>query len=180
MRSVRDEIRYHVALALEGLSWPAPTKIYKGWVESEKFVSPSVTVLMGPAQRDPARGIWAIDETGPDTVGVTFIQSKITLPITLEMYTPNRTMQAENMPLIRALFYPPAAGLQAEPPAPGLELVLGGHHNAFARVNLLDDNAPDETEGGMFRARFELECMTHEMTRAEYLKSTFSHDLTTE
>jgi len=181
VKSVRDEIRYHVALALEGIAWPELTKIYKGWVENEKFVAPSVTVLLGPGARVPARGVWAREEVAPDTVAVTFIQSKITLPVTLEMYTPNRTMQSAYMPLIRALFYPPALpGSTNEPPAPGLELTLDEHFGAFARVVLLDDEAPEETEGGIFRARFELECMTHEMTRTEYLKSTFSHDLTTE
>jgi len=176
------EIPYHLqqsVLAESSLS--GLSDVFLGWVKNSEFTTPSLSIVTGDVQRTDANGIECTKDVDPDTVAVFYRDSKVVLPLTLELYATSKTERMNFAEPVRKLFHPDPSGSQAREPDRYLTRTLDGHHDAEAHLRLRD-STPSDGEGvreGYFRRTYEVMAETVELTRHEYEKATFSANLET-
>lgn len=187
-RTVEDEVRHHVAAALESVSWPIsdPVEVYRGWVGGKRFVTPSLTVTTSDFERIKTVPE-AVDETitdhdgdGTDEVVVTWRQASVEGSVSIDCYTETKTQRADLGPELREVFVPPPADKQSKP-REGLGLTLDEHLDAFARVRL-QDFTPVDDEGanrGYYRLQISLAAEAEQLRRYVYEQAQYDTSQTT-
>ncbi|MFB6373333.1 MAG: hypothetical protein ABEN55_09515 [Bradymonadaceae bacterium] len=175
-RPVDDEIPYHLQEAI--LADPALShlEVFLGWVRNTEFEVPSISIVPGDVDRTDTHGIERIDPVDTDTVAVFFRDTTVTLPLTLELYTTDKTERSKLTEPIRKLFHPDPPDKTSDPPGRHLELTLDKHHGAEAFL-YLRNSEPSDSEGvseGYFRRTFNVVAETVELTRHEYERATIT------
>jgi len=177
-RPVEDEIPYHLQEALLADSSLSHLEVFLGWVRNTEFEVPSISIVPGDVDRTDAHGIERIDTVDSDTVAVFFRDTTVELPLTLELYTTDKTKRSELTEPVRKLFHPDPPDQTSGPPGRHLKLTLDKHHGAEAYL-YLRDSTPSDSEGvseGYFRRTFAVVAETVELTRYEYERATITNN----
>ena len=149
---------------------------HKGWPSNADFDLPAIAVSAQRAEWTKDDGIYRVDEVDPNTVDVFFVRARQQLPLQLDLWTRSKTERAEIEPVLRAHFWPSVADESIEePPPPGLELTIP-HHDAFVRVDIVDERRSDSGSepNGYFRVEYSIDCEVPMLTKVRYSKAEFA------
>lgn len=181
MSDILTAIRHQLAVSLEGHSWPATVEVFRGWVEQERFVVPSFSVVAGRPQREPVcPQALRKEELDADTWRVFWRVQKVEVDVTLAGYFESKTQRKDFATEMGKFLTPGSPDGQSAPSRGPLELTLDEHHDEPCYVYWEDDEQDDrEAQGsGHFRLDYNLTCQSGLVRPNDHLKTDYSHTLT--
>mgnify|MGYP006278895919 CR=1 FL=1 len=168
-------IRHQVAVSLEGLSWPVAVEVYRGWVEGERFVAPSISVVAGRPQRQPDVAELRREDVDAE-LDIFWRIETLEVPVTLIAYTDTKTERRDLAGVMDEWLHPGPADNRSEPPSGRRTITLASHHDAPCEIIHEDDAQPDD-EGrgeGLWRAEWSLTCRCPKIRKQRYDKASWT------
>jgi len=120
---------------------PRPLKVIREWPRFDKLDLPALSITSGDVQRAHVLGevvsVTPVPLSDPPTVSVVRVEQRLTVALTLDLWTSSKTDRYTLKPQLERIFRPDLDDPQ------GLRLVLANSNGSLARVRWTSDQQLD-------------------------------------